>query len=178
MFNLSGLSSMRRRCGVALPLSVLLSVMGISVARAAQPVTDPMASAAVTTPDPSRTAYSASFSQTSGTGSVNASFGTVPDGKRLVIENESFLCTVSAGYPIIYAYVLTSFGRTYLLLQKTGSAGAFDYYEGTFTSTIYADPTGLGTADITFFVQAPSVYNGTPALNCNGAIEGHTVPHR
>src|SRR5450432_147676 len=151
--------------------------MALRVTHAAQPETaaNPVPNATVTTPDPSRQAFSASFSQSSNSGSVTASFGTVPDGKRLVIENESVLCSISAGGAILFAYLETNFGRTYLALQKIGGGGDFDYYTGTFTSTMYADPTGLGTGDITFFIQAPSANSVTPALHCQGGIVDHTV---
>jgi hypothetical protein len=176
----------RPRTALAESILVLASIAAIGgVALAAPPdaatnpttVANPMPNAAVTAPDPSRQAFSASFSGSSA-GSLSASFGTVPDGKRLVIENESVLCSVSASGVILYAYMYTNFGRTYMLLQKTGGANGFDYYAGTFTSTMYGDPTGLGTGDITFFVQSAS-FQGAPALQCTGGIVGHTVasPH-
>ncbi len=173
--------------GTALAKSIfgLASLAGVGMALAAAPdvatnpatVANPMPSAVVTIPDPSRQAYSASFTASS-SGSLNASFGTVPDGKRLVIENESVFCSVSTGGSILYAYMYTNFGRTYLLLQKMGYSNGLDYYAGTFTSTMYGDPTGLGTGDITFFVQAAGY--GIPALHCAGGIVGHNVssPHR
>jgi hypothetical protein len=182
-------SSIPRRIGVAKSILVLVSLLGMNLATAAPPqaVTDAMPAATpgtnvtVANPDPSRQAFSATFSLNSTAGAVNASFGTIPAGKRLVIENESIVCSVSgvSGGSILYAYLLTNLGRTYLLLQKMGSGGAFNYYAGTFTSTMYADPKGLGTGDITIFVQGSPAYLASTDLNCDGAIVGHTVasPH-
>jgi hypothetical protein len=183
MFNVSGLSSMRRRCGVALPLSVLLSVTGIGVARAAQPETvtnpvtiaNPATSVTVKNPDPSRHAFGATFSQGSSTGAINAGFGTVPAGKRLVIENESLACYLTPSATILYAYINTNLGRTYLLLQRMGTGNGYEYYAGTYTSKMYADPNGLGTGDINFALQASPTYSGPTIVHCDGAIIGHTV---
>jgi hypothetical protein len=170
MSNINGGLPARRCFGTSIALSVLASLMALSVARAAQLVT-------VTNPDPSRQAFSATFSQSS-TDAINTSFGTVPAGKRLVIENESVSCYVYGGASILYTYLITNLGRTYLLLQKVGTRpGPFgselDYYAGTFTSTMYADPQGLGTGDITFVLQATP---GTTQVHCDGAIVGHKVP--
>lgn len=176
-----------RRTALAHSILVLAStaVMGSALAAPPDAATNlatganRIPSAAVAAPDPARQAYSASFNETS-TASLTASFGKVPNGKRLVIESESVLCSVTNPSPILYAYMYTNFGRTYMLLQKSGSASGFDYYAGTFTSTMFADPTGLGTGDISFFVQSAASYYGSPVLHCTGSIVGHNVtapPH-
>lgn len=181
MFNGNHQFLMRRSVGVAVSLFVLVALMSLRVAQAAQPETvtnpltiaNPVRSVAVANPEPSRQAYSATFSQSSSTTALNVSFGTVPAGKRLVIENESLTCYTDSVGSILYAYLVTNLGRTYLLLQKMYSdGGSLIYYAGTFTSTLYADPNGLGTGDITFVLQASPV---TTALHCDGAIVGHNV---
>lgn len=181
MSSIYALSPIRRRIGFAKWLSMMVPLMSVSMAHAAEPgtvanpvtIANPEQSVPVNSPDPSRQAFSATFAQSSTT-ALNASFGTVPSGKRLVIENESMACYVSSGASILYAYIITSLGRTYLLLQKVGFDPplGLDYYAGTFTSTIYADPKGLGTGDITFVLQASP---GTAAVHCDGAIIGHNV---
>ena len=171
-----------RRIGVAKSILVLVSMTGMSLAIAAPPeaatnpvpAANPASNVTVTNPDPSRQAFSATFSLHSTAAAINESFGTIPAGKRLVIENESIVCSVSGG-SILYAYILTNLGRTYLLLQKMGFGTGFDYYAGTFTSRMYADPKGLGTGDITIFVQGWPAYLASTALNCDGAIVGHNV---
>jgi len=176
----------RRGLGGARFLVVLIGWAGVSASHAAPPaimnspatMAAPESSLALATPDPSRQAFSATFSQSSTTGAISASFGTVPAGKRLVIENESLSCYVTQAATIQYAYVITNLGRTYLLLQKMGSAGFYDYYAGTYTSTMYADPTGLDTGDISVVVQASPAYAGTTTVHCDGAIIGHSVAHR
>ncbi len=116
----------------ALAHSILVLALLVAVGRAAPSdaaptpagVANPMPSAGPAAVDPARQAYSAPFTQSS-TGSLNVSFGTVPAGKRLVIESESVLCSISGGAQILYAYMYTNFGRTYLLLQKIGRRQRF-----------------------------------------------------
>src|SRR5689334_7142888 len=101
MFDISGRLPIRLRFDFSILLALLVTLMGLSVARAAQPVTvtnpvtiaNPVTSVSVNNPDPSRQAFSATFAQ-SATTTINASFGTIPAGKRLVIENESVACYV------------------------------------------------------------------------------------
>ncbi len=171
---------MQRNVGFAIALLVVVALMSLRGAHAEQPVIaasavangNPVRSVAVTNPNPARQAFSATFSQSSTT-ALNVSFGEVPSGKRLVIENESVACYASGEASILYAYMITNLGRTYLLLQKVGHnyALALDYYAGTYTSTMYADPNGLGTGDITFVLQAAA----GATVHCDGAIVGHNV---
>ncbi len=174
-------SSGSMKTDIARAILVLIFMGGTSLVLAAPPDAEagPLGDGnatpnlAAARPDPSRQPFGATFSQSSSTGAINVSFGTIPANKRLVIENESVACYVTGGSAIQYAFINTNLGRTFLLLQPMGSS-ILQYYVGTFTNTMYADPSGLGTGDITFVAQASTSYTGS-ALHCDGAVVGHYV---
>jgi len=111
---------------------------------------------------------------------VAVDLGSIPEGKRLVIENVSFLATVPVGDHVKLTLVLPKqtqpFGSevVYLRAFDQGSSTTIQYYIAQESLRLYADHRSIGSSSISASVYNLN-YNSGDEISLQANVSGYLI---